>query len=108
MGVREYWLVDLDGEYHNRRVHGFELVNGEYVEPPWEERPDGSVTVWSRVLRLEQRCTDGRLRFWNRKTEKYLELPEEEAEFRAETEAQARREAESRADREAQARKAEM
>ena len=126
MGVREYWLVDPDGEYHDRRVHGFELVNGEYVELPWEERPDGTVTVWSPVLQLEQRCMDGQLRFWDRKTEKYLELPEEEAESRAETEAQARREsdqareqaesraegeararreAESRADREAQARK---
>ena len=112
MGVREYWLVDPDGEYHDRRVHGFELVNGEYVELPWEERPDGTVTVWSPVLQLEQRCMDGQLRFWDRKTEKDLKLPEEEAESPAESEAQARREsdrareqAESRADREARARR---
>ena len=119
MGVREYWLVDLDGEHHDRRLHGFALVNGQYVELPWEERPDGTVTVWSPVLQLEQRCTEGRLRFWDRKTEKYLELPEEEergareqAEFRAEGEAQARREAdrareqaEERAESEAQARR---
>ena len=112
MGVREYWLVDLDGEYHDRRVHGFELVNGEYVELPWDEGPDGTVTVWSPALQLEQRCMDGQLRFWERKTEKYLELPEEEAEFRAESEAQARREsdrvreqAEERAESEAQARR---
>ena len=112
MGVREYWLVDLDGEHHDRRLHGFALVNGQYVELPWEERPDGTVTVWSPVLQLEQRCTEGRLRFWDRKTEKYLELPEEEAEFRAESEAQARREsdqareqAEARAESEAQARR---
>ena len=103
MGVREYWLVDLDGEYHDRRVHGFELVNGEYVEPPWEERPDGTVTAWSPVLQLEQRCTDGRLRSWNRETEKYLELPEEGLE-RLQLEAQrAIKEAESRADHETQA-----
>ena len=119
MGVREYWLVDPDGEYHDRRVHGFELVSGEYVELPWDEGSDGTVTVWSPALQLEQRCMDGRLRFWDRKTEKYLELPEveergarEQAEERAESEAQARREAdrareqaEERAESEAQARR---
>ena len=112
MGVREYWLVDLDGEYHDRRVHGFELVNGDYVELPWDEGSDGTVTVWSPALQLEQRCMDGKLRFWDRKTEKYLELPEEEergareqAESRAESEARGRREAESRAESEAQARR---
>ena len=104
MGVREYWLVDLDGEFHDRRVHGFELVNGKYVELPWDEGPDGTVTVWSPALQLEQRCTEGRLRFWDRKTEKYLELPEEEAESRADSEAQARREADrARAQAEARA-----
>ena len=101
MGVREYWLVDPDGKYHDRRLHGFELVNGQYVELDWEERPDGTVTVWSPALQLEQRFIDGRLRFWDPKTERYLELPEEEKE-------RLWLEAESRADREAQARKAEM
>ena len=112
MGVREYWLVDVDGKYHDRRVQGFELVNGEYVELPWDEGPDGTVTVWSPALQLEQRFIDGQLRFWDRKTEKYLELPEEEergareqAESRAESEARGRREAESRAESEAQARR---
>ena len=92
MGVREYWLVDPDGGYHDRRVRGFELVNGQYVELSWDEGSDGTVTVWSPLLQLEQRFTDGQLRFWDRKTEKYLELPEEEAESRADSEAQARRE----------------
>ena len=101
MGVREYWLVDTYGKYHERRVQGFALVNGDYVELPWEEGSDGTVTVWSPALQLEQRFINGRLRFWNRKTERYLELPEEEKE-------RLWLEAESRADREAQARKAEM
>ena len=105
MGVREYWLVDPDGGYHDRRVRGFELVNGQYVELPWDEGSDGTVTVWSPLLQLEQRFIDGGLRFWDRKTEKYLELPEEEAEARAEGEAQARREAEDRAESEALARR---
>ena len=101
MGVREYWLVDPDGEYHGRRLHGFALVNGHYVELSWEERPDGTLAVWSPVLQLEHRCTEGKLRFWDRKTERYLELPEEESE-------RLRQEAESRADREAQARIVEI
>ncbi len=112
MGVREYWLVDLDGEYHNRPLKGFELVDGKYVEMPWEERPDGTLAVWSPALQLEQHCTEGQLRFWDPKTEEYLELPEEQAESRAEREAQARKQeaqarkqAESRADSEAQARR---
>ena len=108
MGVREYWLVDPLGGYHNPRLQGFELVNGAYVPLPWEERPDGTVTVWSPVLQLEQHFTDGRLRFWDRKTGKYLELPEEERE-RLQLEAQrARKEAEARAESEARAREVEM
>ena len=91
MGVREYWLVDVDGKHHDRRVHGFELVDGKYVELPWKERPDGTVTVWSPALQLEQRFIDGQLRFGDRKTERYLELPEEEAESRADREAQGRK-----------------
>ena len=91
MGVREYWLVDPDGGYHDRRVRGFELVNGQYVELPWDEGSDGTLTVWSPALQLEQRFIDGRLRFWDPKTEKYLELPEEEAESRADREAQGRK-----------------
>ncbi len=98
MGVREYWLVDTDGEYHDRRLQGFVLVNGQYEELPWEEGSDGTVTVWSPALQLEQRCTEEGLRFWDRKTGKYLELPEEERE-------RLRQEPESRADREAQARR---
>ena len=119
MGVREYWLVDPEGEYHDRRLQGFELDDGEYVELPREERPDGTVAVWSPVLQLEQHCTEGELRFWDRKAERYLELPEEEserlqreAEARAASEAQARKEADrarkeaDRARREAEARAA--
>ena len=105
MGVREYWLVDLDGEYHGRRMRGFALVHGEYAELPCEERPDGTVAAWSPVLELEQRCMDRRLRFWNRKTEKYLELPEDERERLRLEEQRAHRETASRADSEAQARK---
>ena len=106
MGVREYWLVDTDGKYHPRRVQGFELVDGEYVELPRDERPDGTLSVWSPVLQLEQHFTEGRLRFWDRKTGKYLELPEEERE-RLQSEAEARAASETRARAEADRARAE-
>ena len=130
MGVREYWLVDPLGEYHDPRVQGFELVDGEYVALPWEKRLDGRVAVWSPVLQLEQHLTEGwlpvvpeigpagansqlgrdltegRLRFWDRQTGKYLELPEEE-DRRLRQEAELPREAEARAANAAQALEAE-
>ena len=107
MGVREYWLVDLDGRYHDRRVQGFELVDGEYVELPWEERPDGTLAVWSPVLQLEQQVTERRLRFWDRKAERYLELPEDE-EREAREEADRAREVEMRKRKAVEARLAEF
>ena len=118
VGVREYWLVDPLGEHHDPRLQGFELVAGKYVRMPWEEHPDSTVAVWSPALQLEQHFTDERLRFWDRKSGKYLELPEEEKErlrlekerLRLEEECllleaqRARWEAESRAERAAQER----
>ena len=79
MGVWEYWLVDPVGGYHDPRVQGFQLVDGAYEQMPWEDGPDGMVAVWSPLLQLEQRFAEGRLRFWDRETAQYLELPEEES-----------------------------
>ena len=113
MGVREYWLVDPVGVVYEPRVQGFELVDGVYERMPVEEGPDGTVAVWSPVLQLEQRFADRRLRFWDRATAQYLELPEEEyerrrleAEARAQRDAEARRAAEARLQRDAEARRA--
>ena len=72
--------MDPSGEYHDPRVQGFDPVDGKYVALPREERPDGTVAVWSPVLQLEQHFKDERLRFWNPKAGKYLERPEEESE----------------------------
>ena len=90
------------GGVYEPRVQGFELVDGVYEQMPWEEGPDGFLAAWSPVMRLELRFADGQLRFWDRETAQYLELPEEEgkrlrleAEGAAESEAAARREAEA-------------
>ena len=112
MGVREYWLVDPEGGYHDPRVQGFQLVDGVYERLPWKEGSDGMVAVWSPVLQLEVRFVDGWLRFWDREKARYVELPEEEkerlqrgAEAWAEKEAEARRRAEARLEKEAEARR---
>ena len=111
MGVREYWLVDPVGGYHDPRVQGFQLVDGVYERLLWKEGSDGMVAVWSPVLQLEVRFVDGWLRFWDREKARYVELPEEErerlqrgAEARLENEAEARHRAEARAENEAEAR----
>ena len=104
MGVREYWLVDPVGGVHDPRVQGFELVDGAYEQLPCEQGPDGSVAVWSPVLQLELRFAQGRLRFWNRETAQYLELPEDEAEARIERHQRARHEAEAQIKRHQRAR----
>ena len=78
LGVREYWLVDPVGGYHDPQVQGFQLVDGAYEQLPSEEGSEGTVAVWSPLLQLELRFADGQLRFWNREKALYVELPEEE------------------------------
>ena len=78
MGVREYWLVDPAGGYHDPQVQGFQLVDGAYEQLPSEEGPEGMVAVWSPLLQLELRFADGQPRFWDREKAQYVELPEEE------------------------------
>ena len=62
MGVREYWLVDPVGGYHDPQVQGFQLVDGAYEQLPSEEGSEGMVAVWSPLLQLELRFADGQLR----------------------------------------------
>ena len=105
MGMREYWLVDPVGSVYEPWVQGFELVDGVYEPMPCEEAPDGMVTVWSPPLQLEVRFANRRLRFWDRETAQYLELPEDEAEVRVPREARAEK-AERDLEAEKRARKA--
>ena len=78
LGVREYWLVDPVGGYHDPQVQGFQLVDALYEQLPSEEGSEGMVAVWSPLLQLELRFADGQLRFWDREKALYVELPEEE------------------------------
>ena len=79
LGVREYWLVDPVGGYHDPQVQGFQLVDAAYEQLPSEEGSEGTVAVWSPLLQLELRFADGQLRFWDREKALYVELPEEES-----------------------------
>ena len=58
MGVREYWLVDPVGGYHDPQVQGFQLVDAAYEQLPSEEGSEGMVAVWSPLLQLELRFAD--------------------------------------------------
>ena len=78
LGVREYWLVDPVGGYHDPQVQGFQLVGALYEQLPSEEGSEGMVAVWSPLLQLELRFADGQLRFWDREKALNVELPEEE------------------------------
>jgi len=65
------------------------------------------VTVWSPLLQLKLRFANRQLRFWDRETAQYLELPEDEAEARVQRDAEARAEkAERDLEAEKRARKA--
>ena len=107
MGGREYWLVDPVGGYHDPRLQGFQLLDGAYERLPWKEGSDGMVTVWSPLLQLKLRFANRQLRFWDRETAQYLELPEDEAEGWVPRDAEARAEkAERDLEAEKRARKA--
>ena len=105
LGVREYWLFDLQAEFLSPSLQGLALRNGEYVELP--ERTENGVRVLrSLVLGLDLRREGGALRFRDPATREDLRtLEEETAAHQQETKARQRAQAANRA---AQARNAEL
>lgn len=85
LGVREYVLYDPLGEYLDPPLQGYELVQGRYV--PLAATAEGGLR--SRVLGLELRREDGRLRLWDPRSDRYLLTPMEEAAGRQQAEARA-------------------
>ena len=60
LGIAEYWQLDPeDGRHYGRPIVGERLVDGEYREYPAREGADGSITVWSELLNLDFRWSDG-------------------------------------------------
>ena len=88
IGVGEYWRFDTTGgEIYGYPLAGDILVNGVYQPIPLTTEPDGMVWGYSPALDLCLCAQGRRLRFYDRKTGRYLNnLAEEQA---AHAEAQA-------------------
>ena len=102
-GVSEYWRFDrTGGEYHDAALAGDILVDGRYEAVEVEEYEDGSYRGYSVVLKLYLCWEEGRLRFYNPVTRRYLPTLEERviaAEERAMTAEQRAMDAEDETER---------
>ncbi|QYO65150.1 Uma2 family endonuclease [Leptolyngbya sp. 7M] len=74
LGVLEYFQYDPTGEYLRSQLKGLRLVEGHYHPIPANLLPDGSLSVYSEVLGLELRLTQGELRFYTQTGQKLLSL----------------------------------
>jgi Uma2 family endonuclease len=102
MGVSEYFQYDPTGDYLNPPLKGSRLVEGQYEPIPMTTLPDGSTSIYSQMLDLDLRLTDGALRYYEPRSERQLlthaetELARQEAEQARQEAEQARRDAVSR------------
>ncbi|XPM55208.2 MAG: Uma2 family endonuclease [Leptolyngbya sp. IPPAS B-1204] len=85
LGVLEYFQYDPTGEYLQPQLKGLRLVEGHYHPIPANLLPDGSLSIYSEVLGLELRLTQGELRFYTQTGQKLLS-PSEAEQARRETE----------------------
>ena len=92
-GISEYWRFDPSGgEYHDAALAGDLLVESKYEAIAIETLQEGMLRGYSEALGLYVCWEDGRLRFFDPRTEGYLRS-HDEAEARAGT-AEARAEEE--------------
>ena len=82
LGVREYWQYDPTGDYLRPPLQGLELIGGRYRRLPEEELADGTLRLESKVLGLEVRQEEERLRFYDPATRSYLLSSDEEQQGR--------------------------
>ncbi|CAK0744910.1 Uma2 family endonuclease [Gammaproteobacteria bacterium] len=112
LGVNEYWQYDPTSDYLKPELQGLRLAGGNYWPLPGRRLPEGGRLIYSPVLDLELRLSDGEFRFYDPTTGKKLrshadaELDCQSAEARAEQEAAQRQAAEARAKQEAAQRQA--
>ena len=79
-GVPEYWQFDPTGDYLDPILKGRALdADGKYRELELEDR-DGGLCLFSKVLGLDLRLEDERLRFFDPKRGEYLLTPTEQHE----------------------------
>ena len=71
--AREYWRTDeTGGRWHDAALAGDKLVDGKYVPIPITQDEDGRHWGYSEVLDLHLCWDDGRLRFFDAKTDRFL------------------------------------
>ncbi len=103
LGVREYWRFDpTGGDHYGEPLVGEYLAEGEYLRFETRSEPDGVIRGRSPLLDLDLCWTEGRLRFYDPATGRWLENYAETAARAdaAEAVAEAKREA-LRSEREA-------
>ena len=91
-GIPEYWRFDpTGGECYDASIAGDRLLDGKYqpIDVEWLDENNGR--GYSEVLGLYVCWEDGRLRFYDPRTEIYLRTHEEDAEARRQAEAEVRR-----------------
>ena len=88
--VGEYWRFDETGEFHGARLGGDELVDGEYRPIAVDELPDGELRGYSKVLGLYLCWREGRLDWYDPRTETYIPSLETERQLRQQAEARVR------------------
>ena len=94
LGVQEYWQYDPTGDYLEPPLRGRRLVGGEYEELAETRLRDGTLAMYSAVLRLEVRIEEGELRFHDPETGESISTFTEERQ-RRQQERQARQRAEA-------------
>ena len=96
-GILEYWRFDPSGgEYHDAALAGDRLVDGVYEPIVIDGIGEGRLRGYSDALGLYVCWEDGRLRFFDPRTESYLRSHDEDA-TRAEEERVSRMAAQARA-----------
>ena len=104
LGIGEYWRYDATGgDFYGEPLVGERLVEGEYRRLELEREPGGLVRGHSEVLGLDLCWDDGRLRFYDPATDRWL-LNQMEEQARAESAETHATAAEARADAERAAR----
>ena len=91
IGIPEYILYDVDRRYLPTPLMGFRLVDGDYVEIP----PLANGGIPSATLGLEFHLLDDTFGIYDPETQKWLKTAAEDAEERANQEADARHKAET-------------
>ena len=84
LGMQEYWMYDATGDdFYGEPLIGLTLVDGEYRRIDLSHEPGGMVRGHSTVLNLDLCWDDGRLRFYDPVSDRWL-LNQSETKARAE------------------------